>query len=888
MRYLYQPDVQFAMKLSQLLSRPLSGAFPALALAVFLSSCGTSKETVSSASGADAAEVVEAVSSKSAKNKFNGDESSPFVEGKYNGSATKEFDLLHTSLEIAFDWPNAHVLGKATLTLSPWFYNQDELVLDAKGFVINSVILLEGERKQELEYDYKDDVKLHISLPREYKKGEEVIVWIDYVARPNELPEGGSMAISSDKGLYFINEKGEDPNKPTQLWTQGETEASSCWFPTIDKPNARTTQEMFITVDDKYTTLSNGSLKEKITNEDGTRTDHWVMDKPHAPYLFMMAVSDFAVVEDEWRGMPVDYYVDEEYAQYADLIFGNTPEMMTFYSDYLGVDYPWSKYAQVVVHDFVSGAMENTSATIHFDGLHMTDREHLDETHEDIIAHELFHHWFGDLVTCESWANLPLNESFATYGEYLWIEYKYGREEADLHIKSDMDMYLMEASRKQEDMIRYDYEDKEDMFDGHSYQKGGRILHMLRSYIGDDAFRATLKNYLEDHAYSDVEIHELRMAAEEVTGEDLNWFFSQWFLSSGHPSLRVRFEDHSEEGYWEMTVKQVQKREETPVYILPFDVDLYSNDEVTRKRFRMEKREETYRFDAADVDWINFDAEKVILGKVDVKMPEEWHTYALQNGPLYVDRYQSLAWFAETANDENGRWEKVYAALDDKFWAIQNKAISELSVGDGTPSWIAEKLADLSRSHDKSDIRAAAVRKLGQYKDDVWADIFRESMQDPSWMVGAAGLTQLGKVDASEALKVASAYESEDNTSMMMSVMNLYSDYGGNDKDAYFRAKLVEVGGWQQYLVIQSYGDFLKRMEDETLVAAGSEVLANAAMESDIWWMSQVAQGVLRDIKSQYEGERDALADSGMVSSEKEKLDVAIEILDGLLDEISN
>jgi hypothetical protein len=161
-------------------------------------------------------------------------------------------------------------------------------------------------------------------------------------------------------------------------------------------------------------------------------------------------------------------------------------------------------------------------------------------------------------------------------------------------------------------------------------------------------------------------------------------------------------------------------------------------------------------------------------------------------------------------------------------------------------------------------------------------------MQDPSWMVGAAGLTQLGKVDASEALKVASGYESEDNTSMMMSVMNLYSDYGGNAKDAYFRTKLAEVGGWQQYLVIQSYGDFLKRMEDETLVASGSEALANAAMESDVWWMSQVAQGVLRDIKSKYEDERDALADSGMVSSKKEKLDEAIEILDGLLDEISN
>jgi aminopeptidase N len=296
------------------------------------------------------------------------------------------------------------------------------------------------------------------------------------------------------------------------------------------------------------------------------------MDLPHAPYLFMMAIGEFAIVKDKWRDREVNYYVEPKYEIDARAIFGNTPEMMEFFSKKMGVDYAWPKYSQVVVRDYVSGAMENTSATIHGEFVQQTAREMIDRNNEDIVSHELFHHWFGDLATCESWSNLPLNESFATYGEYLWNEYKYGRDIADIGLESDLKSYLDESKMKQEHLIRFYYENREDMFDRHSYAKGGTILHMLRKYLGDDAFFAGLKLYLTNNSFKSAEVHDLRLAFEEVTGEDLNWFFNQWFLNQGHPKLSINYNWDAATMSQQITVEQLQDLNTTPLYKLPVPV----------------------------------------------------------------------------------------------------------------------------------------------------------------------------------------------------------------------------------------------------------------------------------------------------------------------------
>ncbi|MDX1937754.1 MAG: M1 family peptidase, partial [Flavihumibacter sp.] len=280
---------------------------------------------------------------------------------KYRESVTIENDLVHTRLEVKFDYSKAWMYGKAWLTLQPHFYETNTVELDAKGMELKKVALVKGISIADLKYQY-DGLVIKITLDKKYKGGEKYTLYIDYIAKPDELEVKGSAAITDAKGLYFVNPKGEEKNKPTQIWTQGETEATSVWCPTIDKPNQKTTQEIYMTVPDKYVTLSNGKLTSQKKNTDGTRTDYWKMDQPHAPYLFFMGVGDYAVIKDSYKGKEVSYYVEKEYAPVARKIFGNTPEMMAFFSRITGVDYPWVKYGQIVGRDYVSGAMENTTA----------------------------------------------------------------------------------------------------------------------------------------------------------------------------------------------------------------------------------------------------------------------------------------------------------------------------------------------------------------------------------------------------------------------------------------------------------------------------------------------------------------------------------------------
>ena len=247
----------------------------------------------------------------------------------YRESAAKVNDLVHTKLEVKFDYDKSYMYGKAWITLKPHFYQTDSLVLDAKGMAINKLIIVDKSSKKELKYVY-DGMLLNIKLNKTYNRTEEYTIYIDYTSKPNELKVKGSAAINDAKGLYFINPKGEDKNAPTQIWTQGETEANSAWFPTIDKPDQKSTEEIYMTVPEKYVTLSNGKLLSQKKNPDGTRTDYWNMDQPHAPYLFFMAVGDYAIVKDAYKGKEVSYYVEREYASVARKIFGNTPEMIAF------------------------------------------------------------------------------------------------------------------------------------------------------------------------------------------------------------------------------------------------------------------------------------------------------------------------------------------------------------------------------------------------------------------------------------------------------------------------------------------------------------------------------------------------------------------------------
>lgn len=767
----------------------------------------------------------------------------PIWEGIYRAEETKLFALIHTKLEVSFDWEKKYLHGMATLELSPYFYPQSKLILDAKGFDIHGVSLLSGEQKQPLQYEY-DGMELEIMLEREYTRDEKLLVEIAYTAKPYERETGGSRAITSDRGLYFINADGSDPAKPQQIWTQGEPESNSGWFPTIDAPNQRTTQEMYITVDEKFTTLSNGDLIYSQLNEDGTKTDYWKMDKPHAPYLFMMAIGEYAVVKDSWEGIEVSYYVEPAYEQYAKDVFGHTPEMLSFFSKKLDYKYPWSKYSQVIVRDFVSGAMENTTASVFMEAVQVTDRELLDKHWDGIIAHELIHHWFGNLVTCESWSNIPLNEAFANYSEYLWTEHKYGIDEADYEALIELEDYLEEAKTKQVDLIRFYYENKEDMFDNHSYAKGGRILHMLRKYVGDDAFFASLAYYLKTNEYSDVEVHNLRLAFEKVTGEDMNWFFNQWFLASGHPQLTVSHQ--YENGNLTLTVNQIQDLSTTPLYRLPLYIDVYYGDKKERFAINIEKAHEEFEFDIPHApSLVVFDAEKQLLGEIHYEKDLETLAFQYRNTEKFLSRYEAITRLADHIQNHVAL-EVLTEALSDPFWGIRQEAIAALDGYDGEGhEAIVARLAEMSTRDPKSLVRADALATLATYEADRFINQFERGLEDASYAVVGAGIYGYAQTAATDKEERFAKYAKINNANVTIPLADYYITNSIEGKSDWFVEKIKASRRADLYYLLQYFGQYLMQAP-EPVRKEGVKLLDEYATTNDTFYVRLAAfQGLL-------------------------------------------
>ncbi|MBK9285328.1 MAG: M1 family metallopeptidase [Sphingobacteriaceae bacterium] len=771
------------------------------------------------------------------------------VENKiYNETPTRINDILHTRLEVNFDWNKSRLNGIATHYIKPHFYPTKQLTLNARGMEILNIEIQDinseeakcfcaSEKKKAtaypLKYVYEND-ELIIDLNDTFSSNQIYKIVIKYIAKPNELKKGGSAAISDDKGLYFINPTGENPLKMPQIWTQGETQSNSAWYPTIDNPVEKMSQEILMTVDNKYTTLSNGLLIKSTTNKDGTRTDHWKLEQPHSPYLTMMAVGQFVKVTDEpWKGKEISYYVEREYEPHAKAIFGDTKEMIEFYSSKLGVDYAWPKYAQIAVRDYVSGAMENTSATLHGDfAVYQTTRDMIDgKRGTDIIAHELFHQWFGDLVTCESWSNLPLNESFATYGEYLWEEYKYGRDAADQHHVASKASYMF--SGKEVDLIRFDYKHREDMFDGFSYAKGGQVLHMLRKVVGDDAFFASLKNYLETNKYKTAEIHHLRLAFEETTGQDLNWFFNQWFLNKGRPTLNVSKNYNASAQKIEIEIEQKQDFKIAPLYKLPVDIDVYADGKKQRTRIWITKQKETFKIPCIkQPDLVNFDAERQLLCDLNYTKTKEELLFQYKNAPLYGDRHESLKENENQLQDALVYDMFKHAAQYDPFAPLRNYAISKLQSFSDKKEDLKPLFTQIYKADKKTTTRARALEALNKlFTDDKNIDELNEkAFEEASYAINTVALEHLIAKNPKAAMEKAKSLETESGKSLIFTIASLYATQGADEQIHFFNTNMKYINGFELMTYLNDYTKVAKR-------ASGSEAVLMAA--TDFEWIAR-------------------------------------------------
>lgn len=744
----------------------------------------------------------------------------------YRSFPTKINDLVHTRLDARFDYTRSYLNGKVWLTLKPHFYATDSLQLDAKGMNIHKVELVKAGKNIPLKYRYADSLVLHIQLDRTYKKDENYVVHIDYTAKPDEFKTEGSAAISDAKGLYFINPKGEEQDKPTQIWTQGETEASSVWIPTIDKTNQKTTQEFMLTVPAKYVTLSNGKLTAQKKNTDGTRTDTWVMELPHAPYLFFIGVGDFAVVKDSYKGKEVNYYVEKSYEKVARKIFGLTPEMMKFFSEKVtGVEFPWVKYSQIVGRDYVSGAMENTTATLHQESAQQNARELVDgNSWEGTIAHELFHQWFGDYVTAESWSNLTVNESFADYSQLLWLEYKYGADEAGFENYKEMQSYLGSAESRSKDLVRFFYRDKEDMFDLVSYQKGGRILHMLRNYVGDAAFFKSLNKYLTANKFGNGSAHKLRLAFEEVTGKDLNWFFNQWYFGSGHPKLEISYGYDSPTQTAQVYIKQTQAGDK--IFKLPVAIELYHGSSKKRYTVWAENAADTFSFPVASKpDLVNVDADKVLLAeKKDTKTLSEWihqYTYAGK----YLDRRDAIDFASRNASDP-AAYELLVKALGDPFYNIRIRAI--LGLGNAKPDAATiTKIEAIAKSDKHAVVRSIAIDALAKQKNETYKEFFTKATSDSSYSVAGAALEALGLLDGKQAFAIANTLSKEENKGRLLTaITNVIIKYGDESVFDFVTGNFEDMPLSQaKFAAINPLVDFLSKVTDLGRFRKGVDII---------------------------------------------------------------
>lgn len=744
----------------------------------------------------------------------------------YRGSRKRDFDIIHTDLDLSFDYKNQVVIGMAKLRIAPYFSPKQLLVLDAQDFEISKITFSRNENSNPIEYQYADE-QIQILLPELLTRNDTFEIEIEYKAYPERNNSPGSEAITDTKGLYFIDPLDTIPSKPTMIWTQGETNHNSKWFPTIDSPNEKFTQLIKLTVADDLVTVGNGELIKQEELGNGLRKDYWEMKLPHSAYLTAFAIGNFDVIKANWEDVPLGYYVEKGFGKGAEKVFANTPEMIGFFSDLVGVRYPWPKYDQVVVRDFVSGAMENTTASIFMEELRMNEREAIDSEMDYIIAHELFHQWFGDYVTIESWSNLTLNEGFANYSEFLWNEYKYGADAAKLKLIAETENYFAEAETKESNLIRFQYKNAEDLFDSHSYSKGGAIIHMLREYLGKEVFYSALKQYLTTHAFGTVEVNDLRMAFESISGEDLNWFFNQWFLDKGHPDLIFEV-DYSQPNNVGVTITQQQDLKSNPLYRLPIEVSWYVKGIRQSKTLTLEKVNQSFELHNGDaVDLVFIDEEKNILAKKSqVQSPVDMvKQFSLSK--IGISRYEAL--------DSLRAWGAVAElqtlmpnALTDEFWAIRESA---LSIIQGNPDWLKNspslegKVYAMAETDIKNSVKAGAIDALSSLGSDKYVFAFKEMASDSSYLVSGSALMALVDLNEDIDLDYIDQFAEDNNFRTVIPLANYYLVSAVEGKGDWFFSKMDALSGEGKYYFLGYYGEYFSVFPDSGKEKATSYLL---------------------------------------------------------------
>ncbi len=637
----------------------------------------------------------------------------------------------HLRLEFELDFKTRSLHGLAVAGMTAVADDVTEVFFDAVGF--KDLRVSSARRPVRHEYDGR---RIKILWQKPLPRGQRIDFSIRYrVVRPK-------------LGLHFVGPDKDYSNKPVQAWTQGEDEYSRFWFPCHDAPQERMTTETLITVPASFTAVSNGRLAGTSRNRrKKSITWHWKQDVPHSPYLVSFVAGEFSKIEARWRNTPVLYYCVRGREDDALRAFGKTPEMIEFFSKKLGIPYPYAKYSQVAAVDFIYGGMENTSCTTQTAMTLHDKRAHIDFSSDPLVAHELSHQWFGDLVTCRDWSQAWLNESFATYFEALFKEHDLGYDEFMYELRENAHAYFEEdKDRYRRPMVTNTFKNANDLFDRHLYEKGSLILHMIRQQLGDKAWWRSLNLYLKRHKGKNVETIDLIEAFREATGRNLREFFDQWIYKAGHPEYRVRtWWDARQKKQFIRVIQAHATGNETGLFSLPVTFALHTTSGVERRMEKVDKKEHIFSYALREEpEFVLFDPEHTILKKINFVKPEAMWFAQLRRDPHVLGRIDAAEALGKLGSPS--AVEALIQALEsEKFWGAQTEISRAL--GRINTSSAMEGLLKALRTIRHPKVRRALYEALGRYSNpQALAALRSGSSREESYFAEGEAIRGMGKM----------------------------------------------------------------------------------------------------------------------------------------------
>lgn len=647
------------------------------------------------------------------------------------------FDVLHYRIALDFEGENRAFQGETQIRLRSLADQLSTLVLHAETYEVYEV---QSTKQGVLTFQQRSG-ELGIRLAEAIDYGDTITLSVNYGTENFEVhPEEYGMGANYPLGLGFFS---ANEDHPFLFNAYSFPDGARHWFPGYDHPSDRATHETIITTQGDHKVLANGVLRSVRENSDGTVTYHWSQEQPHPTYLYNFVSGPYTIVEDEYQGMPVNYWVYPQDEDKALRSFHRTPEVLAFFEEYYGVEYPWDKYDQICVPGIGGGAEATTATLIGASTLH-DEKAEKDFPSHWLVAHEAAHHWWGDYISYRDWTQTWLSESFATFSEYLYSHHLYGPEEGALNLLNKRSAYLNEVKNNYQRPIVFDHwEYPNQNFDRHTYQKGALVLHMLRDYLGEASFRRVLQHFLHKHAYQPVDTHDFRKSLWEVTGQHLDWFFEQWLYRAGHPVLEIDYQWGGEE--LALQVRQVQDTSTgVPIFKMPVKVAITTAGATQLETVWMESSDQTFRFTVREEPlMVRFDPDHVLLKEWTFEKSSKELLFQAQNDQV-LGRLWAVEELGQYIEQASVRQFLQDCLVKDTSWAVRRAALQSLT--QGTNVNLAE-LGEQALEDTHSQVRVAAVELLAALEEpDRAEDFIRIYEQDDSYLVQAAAIRGLGRL----------------------------------------------------------------------------------------------------------------------------------------------